>query len=193
MGKSLKITLTKNRVFKENGAGENNFLVIRQSSMGLGVFTKRNLPANHFIFTIQGSPLHFDATTRLGDKESYCLQTGSNEYIFLDAPFCFCNHSCDPNCGIKEGLSLYTVRPVSKGEELSWDYSTSMLERHWTLKCRCQSPQCRSLVRDFDFLPESVRIRYLAMGIVMPFIEREMRVHRTQGAREIFFLSRTGT
>jgi uncharacterized protein len=176
MGKSVHVAL--------------NFLLVRESSTGLGVFAGKNIPANSFIFKIQGSRLHFDATTRLGEKESYCLQTGSNEYLFLEAPFCFCNHSCQPNCGIREGLSLYTIRPIAKGEELSWDYSTSMLERHWTLKCKCNSPGCRSLVRDFDFLPESIQVQYLSMGIVMPFIEREIRATQT---REIFFLSRTGT
>jgi hypothetical protein len=185
MGKSIKIALTKNRVLKED-----NFLVIRESATGLGVFANRYISANSYILTIQGSPLHFDATTRLGDKESYCLQTESDGYIFLEAPFCFFNHSCEPNCGIREGSSLYTVRPINRGEELSWDYSTSMLERHWTLNCCCRSSQCRSAIRDFDFLPQSVQDRYLAMGIVMPFIERELR---TSEARDIIFLSRTGT
>ena len=185
MGKSIKVTLTKNRAFKEN-----NLLLIRESPMGLGVFAKENMAANSFIFRIQGSFLLFDATTRLGDKESYCLQTDSNEYILLEAPFCFCNHSCEPNCGIRDGMTLFTILPVSKGEELCWDYSTSMLERHWTMKCKCSSPQCRSMVRDFDFLPALTQERYLSMGIVMPFIEREIRAAST---RELFFLSRTGT
>jgi hypothetical protein len=186
MGKSIKVTLTKNGPFKEN-----NLIDIRESSMGLAVFAKQHIPANSFIFRIQGSPLHFDATTRLGDKESYCLQTGSNEYLYLKAPFCYCNHSCEPNCGIREGGgSLFTIQPIKEGEELSWDYSTSMLERHWTMRCNCNSPQCRFIVKDFDFLPPTLQERYLSMGIVMPFIEREVRLTST---REIFFLSRTGT
>jgi SET domain-containing protein len=150
-------------------------LLIRESFKGLGVFANRPIAANTLLFRIQGHPVNFDDTLRLGEKESYCLQIDSSEYLFLEPPFCFCNHSCDPNCGIKEELSVYTIRPIHIGEELTWDYSTSMLERHWTLKCYCRSPGCRHIVRDFDFLPKPVQRRYQTLGIVLPFIEKVLK------------------
>ena len=142
MGKSLKIALTKTRALKEN-----NFLVIRESATGLGVFANEYISANSFILRIQGSPLQFDATTRLGDKESYCLQTDSDEYIFLEAPFCFFNHSCEPNlrASIVKGHILYiSKRKIAAGEELTVDYHFSrMIE---DVPCRCGASKCRGTI-----------------------------------------------
>jgi hypothetical protein len=181
MDKSIKNPHPRTR-----GLRLSDLLSIRKSAWGLGIFAKKNIPAAHFVLQIQGGPLHFIATTRLGDKESYCLQTGENSYIYLEAPFCYFNHSCDPNCGIREGSSVFSLRDISRGEELCWDYSTSMLERHWTMGCSCGTAECRHIISDFDLLPESFQQQYLALGIVMPFIEQELAQRGSQQFQPVY-------
>ena len=68
---------------------------------------------------------------------------------------------------------LVALRPLAIGEEIRWDYSTSMWEDHdgaWTMPCRCGSAACRGVVDQFPTLPLEVQTRYLAQGIVMGFI-----------------------
>lgn len=102
---------------------------IDESQDGRGMFAKQDIPACTALFKITGQPITFEQTKTLGEKENYCLQIGRKEYIYPDYPFYFSNHACEPNCGIDEDMNFVTLRDVRKGEELRWDYSTSMMER----------------------------------------------------------------
>jgi hypothetical protein len=152
-----------------------DIITIRNSKFGKGLFATQNISKDFPLMKIKGQKLSFSDSLELGDKESYCLQVDFDKYIIPDEPFIFSNHSCDPNCGINNKLELITLRPVKKGEEITWDYSTSMLERHWTMACHCGSAICRELITDFDLLPANIQRFYLQLGIVLPFIKKHMR------------------
>lgn len=147
-----------------------NNITVKNSETGKGVFASELIPGNTPLFKIEGRKLSFDETLQLKENESYCLQVGLKEYIALHYPVFLVNHSCNPNCGINNELVLFTLRDIAKDEELRWDYSTSMLERFWVMECRCGEKNCREVVRDFDMLPEETQRKYLARGIVLPFI-----------------------
>jgi len=62
------------------------------------------------------------------------------------------NHSCEPNTGFAgNDPVLYALRDIAAGEELAWDYSTSISEKGWSLACLC-GPRaaaawcCRSII-----------------------------------------------
>src|SRR5687768_8450509 len=105
-----------------------DIITIRNSKFGKGLFATHNISKDFRLMKINGQKLSFSDSLELGDKESYCLQVDFDKYIIPDEPFIFSNHSCDPNCGINNKLELITLRPIKKGEEITWDYSTSMLE-----------------------------------------------------------------
>lgn len=147
-------------------------VIIKDSKFGKGAFADTYLPKNSILFTITGKLLSFKDTLLMGKYESYCLQVGTNQYIFPDLPFPICNHSCSPNCGINNKMQFFTLEEVNEGEELTWDYSTSMMEKHWTLNCKCKSPNCRKIISDFDTLPYNLQQYYINLGIVMPFIAK---------------------
>jgi Proteins containing SET domain len=149
-------------------------VVVKDSKFGKGLFTTTDLPKKTILFKITGTPLTFKDTLKLGDGECYSLQVGIDKYIIPDHPFHLSNHSCDPNCGLTRNLEYFTLREVYKGEELCWDYSTSMLEKHWEMKCKCGSPLCRHIIQDFDLLPFNIQEKYLRMKIVLPFITEEL-------------------
>jgi uncharacterized protein len=152
-----------------------SFLAIGKSKFGRGLFTTKEVGANTIICMVTGPVLTFQQTLDLGECESHCLQTGNNQYILCDPPFLYSNHSCDPNCALNAQLQLYALRDLKNGEELFWDYSTSMLERHWTMTCACGSEQCRKLITDFDLLPQTVQALYLEKGMVLPFIVTQLQ------------------
>jgi hypothetical protein len=97
------------------------------------------------------------------------LQIGPDLYINPESPGKFINHSCDPNCGLVN-LMLTAIRDIKQGEELSYDYSTTMLERHWVMNCACGYDACRKVIEDFDMLPRERQKYYMNLGVVQPFI-----------------------
>jgi len=143
---------------------------VSEGRFGKKVLANTAIGKNMPVFRFTGKPMNFEETRKLGDKESFGLQVGDDHYIYLDEPARYINHSCDPNCGVTPALDLVTIRDVREGEELTYDYSTTMLERHWTMKCKCGSKNCRKVVRDFDQLPTETRDRYLNLGVVQRYI-----------------------
>jgi uncharacterized protein len=149
---------------------EENSVEIKQSKFGMGLFANSDIPAGTIICKVSGRELSFAETVLLNDKESYTLQTDFDKYIYCEPPFLYSNHSCNPNCAVNSGLELFALKNIKVGQELFWDYSTSMLERHWTLKCSCGEKNCRKIITDFDLLPQKLQNKYLQLNIVFPFI-----------------------
>jgi hypothetical protein len=147
-----------------------SFLEIRCSKFGKGLFVTTDIAANTIICTVSGPLLTFQQTVALNERESHGLQIERDLYLLCQPPFLYSNHSCEPNCGLNAQLQLVTLRDIKSDEELFWDYSTSMLERHWTMSCACGATTCRKVITDFDLLPDDVQSRYLEMNVVLPFI-----------------------
>ena len=96
----------------------------------------------------------------------------------------FVNHSCEPNVGITDDLTLVTLRPIEKDEEIRFDYSTTMYERYYTMSCDCGSKICRGTIEDFDLLPDHLQKRYLKLGIVQSFIRDRVLSHTSPRPQE---------
>jgi len=152
-----------------------SFLAIQHSKFGKGLFATNHFSAGTILCNVTGPQLTFQQTLALNERESHCLQVNIDQYILCDPPFLYSNHSCEPNCALTAQLELFALRDIRKNEELFWDYSTSMLERHWTMQCACGSMHCRKLIADFDLLPEAVQTNYLQQGIVLPFIVAQLQ------------------
>lgn len=148
---------------------------IQQSKFGKGLFASIDIPKNTIVAQVTGTPMNFAETVALNERESHTLQIGPDQYLLCDPPFLYTNHSCNPNCGLTPDLELKTLRNIRQGQELLWDYSTSMLERHWTMPCNCGSANCRHIIRDFDLLPEKLQARYIRLDIVLPFILEKIK------------------
>lgn len=101
------------------------------------------------------------------------MQIGHGLYLVADPqrqdPSDFVNHGCEPNVGFTDGdLWFHALRDVAVGEELLWDYSTSMNEPGWSVPCRCGSARCRGTIQSFcDLSPHhqealrGIALRYL--------------------------------
>jgi len=148
----------------------NEMMRIGESKFGNGLFAKKNIPAGTVLCYISGNETDFAKTVALKEKESHALQVDLGRYILCESPFLYSNHSCNPNCGISPQFEMIALKNIKAGEELLWDYSTSMLERHWTMECSCGEKECRKIVTDFDLLPHEVQTKYLRLNIVLPYI-----------------------
>jgi len=104
-----------------------------------------------------------------GPAAANALQVDIDRYLYLDEPGRFVNHSCAPNAAVVSDTSLMSIRRIEAGEEICFDYSTTVSDG-WTMPCRCGSPNCRGLIVAFQLLPERLRRRYALLGQVQHFI-----------------------
>ena len=150
---------------------------VGQSAFGRGVFAARQFQPGQRILTFDGTTLSRPEMLALGPDRAFALQIGSGEFLDLMPPGRYLNHSCDPNAGIMHDRALIALRTIASGEEIRFDYSTTMREDHWTMECRCGEYLCRRVVLDFHHLPPITQNRYLQLGIVQRFIVDDVRRH----------------
>ena len=138
---------------------------------GLGVFAQRHFSAGETILGLSGRPLTFDEAHTDANSSFNMLQVAPQLYLELDPPGIFINHSCAPNAGIAHDLLLVSLGEIAPGDEICFDYSTTMKEVHGaTMRCTCGSAHCRHLIADFDCLPIERQQFYLRHGVVQSFI-----------------------
>lgn len=141
------------------------------SSHGRGVFASQMISLGEKILTFSGPLMSFQQAVALNEKErDYTLQLGRGLYIYPQEPGRFVNHSCEANCGIREGTNLVSLSDIVAGEELCFDYSSTMDEDSWTMFCSCGSSSCRGEIKDFKYLSLDLQRKYLSLGIVQAYI-----------------------
>ena len=85
------------------------------------------------------------------------------------------NHSCAPNAGLRfspEGVFLVAIRDIAPGEEISWDYSTTLKGSNWHMICQCRSPECRRVIGNFETLAPERQEWFRARNLVAPYLRR---------------------
>jgi uncharacterized protein len=152
---------------------EHQGIEIRNCQFGKGIFAMKNFKIYDKILAISGRSINYSDTLDLDEKESYSLQIETNKYILLSEPSCYINHSCEPNVGIMSN-TFVAIKEIEIGCEIFFEYSTSMLERSWSMDCKCGSHKCRGLIQDFDLLPQELQEKYLQLNIVLPFIKKNL-------------------
>ena len=163
------------------------------SALGRGVFATQAFRPGQPILVLSGPVLDHAEVLGLGGDRAYALQIGRDQYLDTMPPGRYANHSCDPNAGIMNDRMLIALRSIEPGEEIRFDYSTTMIQDHWTMECRCGQPTCRRVILDFHHLPPITQNRYLQLGIVQRFIVNAVRrrspthrvVRRTQAIRKV--------
>lgn len=143
---------------------------VDESRVGRGVFLRDGVLRGEPILVFRGRPIDFAGTLAKGDRECDALQVGPDLYLDLEEPGRFVNHSCEPNAGVRDGVVLVALRDLAPGDEVLFDYSTTMAENHWTLECLCGSPRCRRTVRDFHLLTPEEKLELVRQEIVPAFI-----------------------
>jgi SET domain len=140
-------------------------LEIRQTqTKGRGVFALEPIANGRAILEFKGRLLRTAELT----EDLLAMQVGLDEWLCSDGSLlddCV-NHSCEPNGGFLHGDPvLYALRDIAAGEEIGWDYSTSIAEPGWALECRCGAPACRGIVRPWGELEPQDRDRLRAVAL----------------------------
>lgn len=131
----------------------------RTSSTGEGVFAKVNFKKGNLIFTWEGVlkkgryPCHVGARWLQIEKCQWIAPVRNN-------PGWYINHSCNPNSGIKNSVKIVAMKNIRRGEEVTFDYSTSESENGWYLICHCENENCRRIIRSYKFLSAELKLKY---------------------------------
>lgn len=99
----------------------------------------------------------------------YSLQIGRERHLDVPAdlgaaeqalryPWSFLDHACEPNCRVA-GRRLLAVRPIAKGEVVSFHYATTEWDMAEPFACHCGSERCLGVVRGWKWLGEEERER----------------------------------
>lgn len=160
---------------------------------GLGVVAGSAIPAAARIHRMGGRRVDLQGCVveiqagRIGRDDP--LQVAEDVYFILDAfSICF-NHSCDPNAGIRGEGELFALRGIAPGEEITFDYSTTVppwvSPCGWRMACRCQCAGCRHEIGNVLTLPASQLAYYRANHAMPDYILRALPgVHPEEGGSD---------
>lgn len=149
---------------------------VGKSRFGRGVFSARDIKNGEFLFTATGKIYHAEKASLLPFyQKNHAVQIGSKSYISSSKSFpCNTNHSCSPNIGIIGLRKFYALRDIKKGEEITFDYSTTE-NSDWYCKCKCGNKKCRKFIGPWRELFIVVKKKYLKMGIVSSWIVKKYK------------------
>jgi SET domain-containing protein len=85
------------------------------------------------------------------------LQISDELFVDLDSDSLAVNHSCNPNAGVRHQNELVALRDVIAGEEITFDYSSTVSSRvsakGWSMNCNCGAANCRSRLGNVLTIP----------------------------------------
>ena len=90
------------------------------------------------------------------------FQIAHNKHILIDPDFLQCiNHSCDPNLFFDTtAMKVITLKPIKRGEELTWFYPSAEWEMAQSFQCFCGSPNCLGEIKGAAYLAKNVLNHY---------------------------------
>jgi hypothetical protein len=134
------------------------FYIAKTKDKGKGLFAKRDIKKGELIFVRKKGKVYDEKDMiSSGLREDHFMQIGKNKFMHILPPGCYGNHSCDPNCGIKEDKT-FALKDIKKDEEITVDYDT--FEYDWKMWCKCGSKNCRKILRGYKYLSKELRKKY---------------------------------
>ncbi len=144
--------------------------VREKSCSGKGVYVLERISRDTRILKFQGE---IKKRSELSDF-THVIEVGNS--LFLgpsELEDDYVNHCCDPNCRVAfhDGeFFLESVRDIEVEEELSFDYSTVMVEDPTDFMCNCGAAQCRGRISAVTQLPPALQKSMKERGLIPPFV-----------------------
>jgi hypothetical protein len=152
---------------------------IGQTHLGKAVFAARPFKKGDVLTQFTGPRIHKKKVPKryTGEADRY-LQYDKEYYLGPSGGVDdLINHSCDPNAGLKfkgGDVLLVALRDIEVGEEVMWDYSTTMFENGWQMRCECKTKKCRKIIGDFLLLDPRLQARYRRLNIIPQYLKDYM-------------------
>lgn len=161
------------------------FIIKDTKKYGKGVFALTSYQKGENVHLLKGRKIDLNDMIDLiiAGKEHIDnpLQVGRRTHLELDGVSINFNHSCNPNCGIKKNTQLFALRDILPGEELTYDYSTTVAPTEWKMRCRCGSKICRKYIGDILSIPSKRLQEYKKLKALPTYINRLLKDIKTKG------------
>lgn len=146
---------------------------------GQGLFTSEPIKEGELILSFGGVLVparergngNYMSSTFVGVTDLVALCEEKNSEKDLSD---YINHSCTPNAGLCDCITIVAIEDIKKGDEICCDYTFWEANEAWRLKseCMCGSPDCRHIITGLDWKDvksTDVRFKYYS-----PFIQRRI-------------------
>lgn len=131
---------------------------------GAGLFATRDFDRGEIVTGFGGHVVSTQEFHELPEhRQMHSLQIAQDLFMVApetEEPADLFNHSCDPNLGIHGSIMLVTMRPVAKGEELTFDYAMCDADSYDEFECHCGTARCRTKVTSSDWMEPDLQDRY---------------------------------
>ncbi len=148
----------------------------RIEQKGFGSFALVPIPRGTIIATFGGTILPRSLFNNYPDEQRCrSMQIDTNHFVLgpeSREPGDSINHSCSPNCGLRNATQVITLREVATGEELTFDYAMSDTSDYDEFDCACGSPDCRIRVTGNDWKKPELQAKY--RGYFSPYVQRKI-------------------
>lgn len=114
-----------------------------------------------------------DEVTR--DRTWRTIQIDFNRHLKNDL-LDYVDHSCEPNAVFDvERLAMIALRPIRKGEPITFFYPGAEVELAMDFDCHCGSPECIGHVKGGFYLTARQMRRALDRGYCTRFMQQQFR------------------
>ena len=156
-----------------------NPFAVRETHLGKAVYAARAFAAGEQVIRFTGRRIRAARLPRsLRGAADRFLQVTADQYMGPSGRIDdLINHSCAPNTGLRftdGGVVLIALRAIVPGEEIAWDYSTTLKDSGWHMLCQCRQPGCRGTVGDFATLPPERQAWFRDHDFVAPYLREDL-------------------
>lgn len=156
-----------------------NDFTVKKTHLGRAVFAKRSFGRGDIVTEFKGPRMHESKVPkRYRGKNDRYVQIERHYYLGPSGEVDdILNHSCNPNTGLKftrAGIFLVAIKDIGIGDEVTWDYSSTLYGSPWKMKCRCREKNCRKVIGDFTLLDKKIQEKYARLGIIPQYLKDYM-------------------
>jgi SET domain-containing protein len=150
------------------GEKTNNLkVIVGVSRFGRGLFAVDDIAVGETIAEFDGEIYTAKLASLLPNDpplyvQDHAVQFSDTQYRYSKYGVLI-DHSCDPNCGINgkgADFRMVAMKPILKGQELSYDYEMTE-DSDWRMEdCACGTPICRKVISAYRNMPMETRKKY---------------------------------
>lgn len=144
-----------------------------KNSENLSIITNQTIASGEKIIQFKGALFDISSVaneTLLTPADDRYIQIGPTTLMGPSGEFDdYINHSCEPNSGVRKINNewwLVAIKNIEVGQEITWDYSTTMYNDDWQMNCDCKAAHCRKIIKEYKTLPNKIKKKYEMLGIV---------------------------
>jgi uncharacterized protein len=133
----------------------------RATDKGAGVFATEFIPSNTTVSYVDGQIYSAEYSPLVPQRNTIPFHKKLNRDSF-NSSSTLLNHSCEPNCYVKDLFFVTTMRDIQPGEQLT--YSKSLFSNAPVLTpepCTCGAKNCLGTIVPWHQLPNNLKKQYI--------------------------------